>query len=184
MNRRSQLFCQQVHWHDYAFGRQKHLPDSLQSWLNETGSLTQRLRQQHNHQFHVSLLLQNWAHGFADETAILKQAQQRYQLIREVTLYASHQPVILARTVIPPETLAFANRKLSRLGTRPLGEVIFAYPNLQILGRQFSTTRFYSGERSQDSEQPSELIWGRRTLYGIANHPLLVAEFFLPNCYL
>lgn len=183
MNLRSQFFGKQTHWQTHAFGVQKHLPCSLQSWLNETGSLTQRLRTQHNNQFNVSVLLQNWAHGFADETALLNQPQQRYQLIREVTLYASHQPVILARTVIPPETLAFANRKLSRLGSRPLGEVIFAYPNLQILTRQFSSTHFYSGQH-QNSLQPNELIWGRRTLYGIANHPLLVAEFFLPNCYL
>ena len=171
MNLRSQFFGKQTRWQTHAFGVQKHLASSLQSWLNETGSLTQRLRTQHNNQFNVSVLLQNWAHGFADETALLNQPQQRYQLIREVTLYASHQPVILAKL----------QGKKSQYGE--LGEVIFAYPNLQILTRQFSSTHFYTGQH-QNSLQPNELIWGRRTLYGIANHPLLVAEFFLPNCYL
>ena len=183
MNQRSHLFQQAVHWHENVFSIQNQLPANLISWLNETGSLTRRLRTQHDNQFKVELILQNWAHGFADETAILQQAQSRYQLTREVILHAGNQPVILARTVIPPSTLAFTNRKLSRLGTRPLGEVIFAYPDLQILRRQFSTTNFCSANLDQDNLKSKQLIWGRRTLYGIANHRLLVAEFFLPNCY-
>lgn len=183
MNRRSHLFRQPTRWYDHDFGEQNHLPVSLQSWLNETGSLTQRLRKQHNNQFRVEVLLQNWAHGFADETAILQQPQQRYQLIREVILYASHQPVILARTVIPPETLAFANRKLSRLGTRPLGEVIFAYPDLKIQQRQFSVTQINLPTIDPKTQLGSNKIWGRRSLYDISGHPLLVAEFFLPFCY-
>lgn len=181
MNQRSYLFSRAPHWLDHGYGAQKQLPASLQSWLNETGSLTQRLRHEHNNQFRVEVLLHNWAHGFADETALLKQAQQRYQLVREVMLYASHQPVILARTVIPPATLAFANRQLSRLGTRPLGEVIFAYPDLKIQRRQFS--KIDERELALLTHFGTTKVWGRRSLYEIAGHPLLVAEFFLAACY-
>lgn len=181
MNQRSHLFSRTPHWHEHSYGAQKQLPDSLQSWLNETGSLTKRLRSEHDNQFRVDVLLHNWAHGFADETALLKQAQPRFQLVREVILYASHQPVILARTVIPPATLAFANRQLSHLGSRPLGEVIFAYPDLKIKRRQFS--KIDDKGLALLPHFGTNEVWGRRSLYEIAGHPLLVAEFFLAACY-
>lgn len=160
------------------------LPPSLQSWLHESGSLTQRLKQRYGDDFAVNLLLQNWAHGFNEETATLKQHPLRFQLVREVILCANNRPLILARTVIPPATLAFANRQLSRLGTRPLGEVIFAYRDLKIEQRSFASMAFQLSKFEPRNSQTSVHIWGRRSQYCIDGHPLLVAEFFLPELYL
>ncbi len=180
MNMRSYLFTRAPRWHQYDFGAQKQLSDSLQSWLTETGSLTQRLKKQYNNQFRVDVQIQNWAHCFHDETAILNQPQHRYQLIREVILQGGNQPVILARTVIPPETLAFANQKLSRLGTKPLGEVIFAYPDLKILKRQYSALpNDVLSSVFREIYPANQPLWGRQTIYLIKNHPLMVSEFFL-----
>ena len=57
----------------------------------------------------------------------------RYGLIREVMLHSQGKPLLLARTVIPDETIKVAHRNLAHLGTRPLGEVIFSYPDLERL---------------------------------------------------
>ena len=180
----SLLFKRAPRWHDYSFGTQKQLPGSLQSWLNETGSLTQRLRGVHGDSFGVSVLRQRWQHAFIDESRLLSQNQYQYQLVREVILHNQKQPLILARTIIPASTLAIAERKLNHLGNRPLGEVIFAYPDLRISQRQFSQAEadIWIPSVMQQPETVDHL-WGRRSVYQIHQHPLLVAEFFLPACY-
>jgi chorismate--pyruvate lyase len=107
--------------------------------------------------------------------------QRRYHLIREVLLYAGETPLILARTVLPEPTIKIAQRNLSHLGTRPLGEVIFAYPDLERRQREFScTTTDYWSSMVHHEFNVAKPISGRRTLYAIHNQPLLVSEFFLP----
>ena len=109
---------------------------------------------------------------------------RRFQLIREVLLHAGSTPLVLARTILPEPTIRIAHRNLSHLGTRPLGEVIFAYPDLERRQRDFScaTTVNWSSaiRRSFEVDRP---VWGRRSLYAIHDQPLLVAEFFLPGLF-
>lgn len=90
-------------------------------------------------------------------------------------------PLVLARTVLPAATIRIAQRNLSHLGTRPLGEVIFAYPDLELRRRDFCL----ANERNWSDSIKTEFgldhaLWGRRTLYAIHRQPLLVSEFFLP----
>ncbi len=182
-NSLSQLFRRPPHWQDHDFGAQQRLAASLQSWLNETGSLTQRLRGVYGAGFGVSLLRQRWQHAFIDETRLLNQRHDRYQLVREVILHDRQRPLILARTIIPASTLRIAERQLHHLGNRPLGEVIFAYPDLSISKRQFSQTQAEIWQPSLLQQTARiESLWGRRSVYQIHQHPLLVAEFFLPDC--
>jgi len=154
----------------------------LSSWLHETGSLTKRLRGVFGARLKVGLLFHHWKPAFIDESRILQLPHRRYHLIREVVLQVDQHPLVLARTVLPESTIRIAQRNLSHLGTRPLGEVIFAYPDLERRLRQFSCVeqRCWSDETASafTIEQP---LWGRRTLYAIHRQPLLVSEFFLPG---
>lgn len=179
---KSFLFSRPPIWKSHEQGAQRQLPADLQSWLNETGSLTKRLRGIYGSRFGVKLLFHCWKPAFIDECRLLDLAPCRYQLIREVLLHADGQPLVLARTILPEPTITTAHRNLSHLGTRPLGEVIFAYPDLERRQRQFSraeTTHW--SPRLQAAVGIEQAIWGRRTVYAIHNQPLLVAEFFLPG---
>ncbi len=156
-------------------------PIDLQSWLCETGSLTKRLRNVYGSNLTVQLLFHRWKPAFAEECRALHVPHHRYQLIREVLLSVNSQPLVLARTVLPQQTIRIAHRNLSHLGTRPLGEVIFAYPDLELRQRHYSSAKVSIWSNAvQQHYQMLQHVWGRRTLYAIQNEPLLVSEFFLP----
>ncbi|ATG89964.1 chorismate--pyruvate lyase family protein [Methylomonas koyamae] len=181
---KSFLFKRPPLWSDHETAAQRRLPAELQSWLNETGSLTKRLRGIYGNRFGVELLFHRWKPAFNDECRLLKLPPARYQLIREVVLHAGGRPLVLARTVLPDPTIKIAHRNLSHLGTRPLGEVIFAYPDLQRRHRQFSRAEPAQWATAVQARMPMEpSVWGRRTEYAIHGHSLLVAEFFLPALF-
>ena len=182
LSNRSLLFNRSPIWKDLAIGPHRKLPVELQSWLTETGSLTKRLRAVYGRKFGVKVLFNRWQPAAIDECRLLGLVPARYQLIREVLLHADGQPLVLARTVIPGPTIQIAHRNLSHLGNRPLGEVIFSFPDLERRRRQFSRaeTTIWNSKLRTDIGLDSA-IWGRRTVYAIHHHPLLVAEFFLPE---
>ncbi len=157
------------------------IPAEVKSWIYEAGSLTRRLRCFYGKQLQVSLLFHQWQPAFPDECRQLHIPHHRYQLVREVLLHAEQTPLILARTILPEKTIKIAKRNLSHLGTRPLGEVIFSYPNLE--RQQLEITRIKPQLWSEPLKQQINIvdeIWGRRTVYSIQHQPLLVSEFFLP----
>jgi chorismate--pyruvate lyase len=176
----SYLFQRPPHWQNHLYGQQSRLPDGVQSWLLESGSLTKRLRTLYGAKFGVKLLFNDWRPAFIDECRLLGQPPARFQLIREVLLHADGKPLLLARTIIPAQTISIAQRNLSHLGNRPLGEVIFAYPDLERRQRQFSLAETGNWSAELQSATPvQQAVWGRRTVYAIHKQPMLVAEFFL-----
>ncbi len=179
LSNKSYLFKRSPAWKQQTSSHPPSL--SLKSWLNETDSLTKRLRGIYGTDLKVRILFHQWQSAFVDECQLLRISRSRYELIREVLLYAGETPLILARTILPEPTIKIAQRNLSHLGTRPLGEVIFAYPDLERRRREFSRTNSDDWSLSVNQEfNVIETVWGRRTLYAIHNQPLLVSEFFLP----
>ncbi|MDO9103788.1 MAG: chorismate lyase [Methylovulum sp.] len=184
MVRKSALFKQEPSWQENRQGTRHKLPATLQSWVYESGSLTQRLRRSYGHAVAVDVLLQQWACPFLSERTLLKQPEHRYCLIREVLLHADGQPLILARTIIPANTIKVARSNLSQLGTRPLGEVIFACPELErsAMGIALVKPSLWTPAVGTAAaiNQP---VWGRRTVYTIMSKTMLVSEFFLPGLW-
>jgi chorismate--pyruvate lyase len=101
--------------------------------------------------------------------------------VREVLLHAQQQPLILARTVIPWQTVQYLPYNLTRLGTRPLGEIIFADPKIErsTLELAYIVPALWTTE-ARLLGQINAAVWGRRTLYLAWQQPLLVTECFLP----
>lgn len=181
MSNNSFLFTKAPQWKAKFRGIELKAPAHLLPWLNETGSLTKRLRSVYGQQLTVELLYHQWKPAYAEECQRLQVPQHRYHLIREVLLHVNQVPLVLARTVLPEHTIRIAHRNLSHLGTRPLGEVIFAYPDLELRQRDFSLAPATAWSPAVHTRFAlNEAIWGRRTLYAIHHHPLLVSEFFLP----
>jgi chorismate--pyruvate lyase len=152
------------------------------SWITESNSLTQRLRDFYGDTVKVSLLFHQWKKPFLNEAHHLQIHYQHYSLIREVLLSVERKPLILARTILPKQTIQRTNGHLSNLGTRPLGDVIFSYPRLQRLKTELcwvSKTGWSKALQQQLSIEQS--IWGRRNVYLFQQQPLLVSELFLPE---
>ncbi len=182
MSKNSYLLNTEPKWQQNRPGLRRHIPQSVQSWVYETESLTQRLRDSFGNTLKVSVLFHDWQKPFISETRILQLPHRHKTLIREVMLSVADKPLIIARTIIPVETLKGAQRHLSRLGTRPLGEVIFSYPKLQRLEMDCSHVKTDCWtDAIKQQVGIDEPIWGRRTVYAIKDREMLVNEFFLPE---
>ncbi|MEI6068830.1 MAG: chorismate lyase [Methylococcaceae bacterium] len=182
MTTQSFLLNREPVWQENRQGLRHKLPENVQSWVYESGSLTQRLRDCYGAGVAVKVLLQRWQTPFLSERRLLDLSEHQYSLTREVLLHVNGKPLILARSIIPAATVKTAKSNLSRLGNRPLGEIIFSYPKLERIAMDITLINPLiwtpSALAEVDIKQP---IWGRRTVYGIAHQHMLVSEFFLPE---
>ena len=121
LNNKGFLFQREPNWFTRQSGTRRTLPHSVASWLYERKLMTARLRRNCSPCFQVRVLTQSWRRPFAGEAKLLNLSPYRRALVREVCLECNGMPLIVARTVIPSKTLHGARRRLSRLGTRPLG---------------------------------------------------------------
>lgn len=169
-------------WREHRQGHQYHLPDDVHSWVYEPGSLTKRLREYYGNGISVDLLFHQWRTPYLSECRQLHLPLYRYALTREVMLHIQGKPLLLARTIIPDETIKVAHRNLSHLGTRPLGEVIFSYPDLERIAMDLTLIKPITWTRQVRLKAAiQQSLWGRRTIYAIHQRPMLVSEFFLPE---
>jgi chorismate--pyruvate lyase len=182
----SLLFVREPKWKEHRRGLQHVIPADIQSWVYEADSLTQRLRDYYHNDVSVNLLFHRWRKPFLSERRQLGLPLYRFELTREVMLHHQGQPLLLARTIIPDETIKVAHRNLAHLGTRPLGEVIFSYPNLERITMDIALVETGNWNPLIQTEVGiCGQIWGRRTVYAIMGRAMIVSEFFLPqilNC--
>jgi len=179
---KSCLFTREPLWQENRQGLRHKIPENVQSWIYESDSLTQRLRNFYGDGVAVKILRQRWHTPFLSERRLLKLPEHHYSLMREVLLHANGKPLILARTIIPASTIKAAKSNLSHLGTRPLGEIIFSYPKLERIAMDVTLINPSIWTQPAIAEAGiNQPIWGRRTVYAIAHKQMLVSEFFLPE---
>ncbi len=175
-------FCEPV----WRYRRQlvhQSLPAATTPWLFDSGSLTRRLQQACDGEFRVEVVTQRWQRPLINERQRLGMASHRLALIRQVYLLCDNVPCVFARTIIPHATLSGPERHLAVLGSRPLGAVLFADPRMRREEMEFTCLqpgeRLFAAATQLLDDKPAE-IWGRRSLFYLANKPLLVNEIFLP----
>ena len=162
-------------------------PKNLQSWLIDRDSLTRRLVcacQQIKKEFRVEVFHQSWEKPQPSEAKLLGMKANELGFVRQVHLYCGNQPWVYAKTVIPRSTLHGELQKLTKLGTQPLGAVLFANPHIlrdEIQIAQLTKKHSMFSLATEKSIATSASIWGRRSVFRIANKPLLVSEIFLPD---
>jgi chorismate--pyruvate lyase len=162
------------------------VPEALQPWLLDSSSLTHRLQQACSGLFQVEVVQQRWELPMRNERLALGMRVREYGLVRHVRLLCDGRACVFARTVIPRRTLRGAQRRLSKLGSKPLGAVLFADTSMRRGGLELARIR--AGELLFQMAvcglgvRPPE-IWGRRSVFylGKSGKPLLVNEIFLPG---
>lgn len=156
------------------------------SWLNDEGSLTQRLKNLCHEQFSVVVLAEEWSKPDQSEVKLLDIPRSQQVLLRQVHLKCSHDIYVYARSTIPLSTLQGKHRRLLYLGDKPLGEYLFSSPTLKRSRIEWSKLTPESSlyrmamANQQERQKP---VWGRRSLFHIDDKPLLVSEFFLPKLF-
>jgi chorismate--pyruvate lyase len=162
------------------------VPGPLLSWLAERHSLTRRLRLHCRGRFHVRIVDESWCRPNADEAEVLALPPGSVALVRQVFLFCDTTAMVYARSILPVGTLTGRLRRLKHLGTRPLGDLLFADPYaerraIEIAGLDPAIALFHLAARH--SAKPVTAIWGRRSVFHLNDKPLLVSEFFLPGLW-
>jgi chorismate--pyruvate lyase len=167
-------------WLDHPF----LLPRSLRSWLTDQGSLTRRLKQCCS-EFSVRPIRTGLSHASRDESKPLGIAHRHLAYVREVILNCDHQTVVFAHSVVAIKSLRGPWGGVTRLGTRPLGEVLFNNPRVrrgQLQYRRLTTHHPLARQaRRSGICDIRQTLWARRSLFYLMGHPLMVTEVFLPK---
>ncbi len=154
---------------------------TLWRWLLDPASLTQRLQAVCG-ELRVEVLRNTWARPTLDELRTLGLRPGQRALVREVHLLCDGRPWVFARTVIPRETLGGKYRRLTQLGNRSLGAVLFADKTMRRAEVHVACLtpvhQLYTCATRSLTGKPRQL-WGRRSLFYLRERPLLLSEIFL-----
>jgi chorismate lyase len=160
------------------------LEPKLCQWLFDQSSLTERLIHACSGSFSVQVLQQGWARPMLNEAKLLRMRRSSYAWVRQVHLLCNDKSWVFARTVIPPHTLKGKQRRLTRLGKKPLGAVLFADKSMQRTEMEIaciSPGQNLYRMATHHLARVDQPIWGRRSVFYLSKHPLLVSEIFLPE---
>lgn len=155
----------------------------LRVWITDRGSLTARIVN-HFADFNLQRLRQTRAQPLADECRALSVRRAERVVLREVLLRDASRALVFAHTVAHPHDLRGAWRGLSRLGARPLAEMLFHDPTVSRMPMEYR--RIDARHRlcqlacnaAGIAVQP---LWARRSVFLRYGRPLLVTEVFLPD---
>jgi len=160
------------------------IPAGLAGWLLDTASLTLRLQRLCPGKFRVRVLSQQWGVPAIDEAQLLGMRPGSLAIIRQVQLLCGKKPLVYARSVIPATSLRGRLRRLSHLGTRPLGGMLFSDPGMRRGKVELACIKkrqsLHRSATRKLKKRPKK-VWGRRAVFRISGRPLLVSEVFLPD---
>ncbi|WP_189571189.1 chorismate--pyruvate lyase family protein [Marinobacter zhanjiangensis] len=141
-------------------------------WLQAEGSLTRHLQLRCRQRFHVEVAHEGFCLPTREEALTLGIPHRQRAWIREVRLCGDGTPWVLARTIIPLDTLSGRGRRLRHLGRVPLGAWLFSH-------REWSRGPLQTG--LCHPVRPGDPRCARRSIFSNRDHRLLVGEYFLPE---
>ncbi|ARD24309.1 MULTISPECIES: chorismate lyase [Shewanella] len=150
---------------------------ALKEWLLATGSLTQKLKSCCQ-DFEVKVLGEHLTNPLAGECP-----NQSRVWVREVLLCLDGKPWVFARTLIPESLTEHQQHNFKRLGSRPLGELLFSSNDIvpgKIEVAEFESCSKLAQLATSLSQAVSEPLWGRRRYFTLADQQIIVSEIFLP----
>lgn len=166
-----------IHWQPTALRYRLPIAAHEIPWLLETGSLTARIRQACP-QMHVEILSEQWEVPLPFEAQRLKLRDHRKAWVRCVLLKCNDTPWVYGRTVIPRCRPGNPWYPLQRLGTQPLGEVLFRLKQLQRTPLQVASTFGQAWPYLPEAFQTQKMN-ARHCLFRRQGAELLLSEVFL-----
>lgn len=170
-------------WRRYQPFSRRNIPGACLNWLLESGSLTRRLvRACGCRPFRVRLLAERYAYATLDEARALGVPNGTKVLVREVQLLCDETPWVYARSLIPVTSLKGPLQRLKRQGSRSLGATLFADRTLRRGPLEVRCVDVTEVPVDMNDDKRMN-VWGRRSIFHVQNHPLLVSEYFLPALF-
>jgi chorismate--pyruvate lyase len=153
--------------------------------LSDTGSLTQKIERAAGQKLQVQVLRDCPQTLSSDESRYFHFKTRRCR-VREVLLCINNVPLVMAHSVIPTLSASGSNHSVLRLGTKPLGAVLFSKTRMHSkkkpprdIARLDKSNALWK-KSFKNYQALSSPLWARRTLYQLKGHPILVNEIFLP----
>lgn len=172
-------------WEEWKRIPHARVPGLILPWLFDRGSLTARIKKACPRGcFRVEVLQQKWGRPLYSEACLLDMRIGGRAIVREVELHCNGVSWVFARSLIPAVSLKGSARRLSMLGGKPLGELLFSDPGMRrgaIQVARLSPRHRLFVSATERMPTPPEEVWGRRTLFYLDSQPLLVNEIFLPD---
>ncbi len=160
----------QLHRADWQASPPQNLPATQATWLYAAGSLTQHLQQALQSIIQVQVLTEQWQVPDQQEAKRLALPQTKQLVyLREVNLCAHDQVLITARSLFPRPSYQALESALTRLGNRPLADILFNEPTIERSPFEIAFIK-----------QNSVTYWARRSVFYYTQQPLLITECFLP----
>lgn len=156
---------------------------SYRGWLMEQGSLTARLQQKYA-DFYVKPVCIRYQKPASEEVAVMRIPGQGHVQIREVLLYGAGRPVVFAHSVLPRNSLRGEWKKLGRLGSKPLGAVLFASAQVKrtpLSYKKLSPHHVLYQKAVQYLTAKPAYLWARRSIFSLNGAGIMVVEVFLPD---
>lgn len=174
--------------HQATLNRQRWLIKPIGSgayrpWLIGSDSLTARLKKRYS-DFQLQPLVMSNAKAGSDEVQYLPLHNDEHAVIREVVLYGSQQPVVFAHSVLPKQSMRGDWCQLGRLGNKPLGEALFANPQVTrtpLMYKKLTSHHPLYKRAVANLAYSPEYLWARRSVFSLNCAHILVTEVFLPN---
>ncbi len=135
-----------------------NIPLVVSDWIFDKKSLTQKLKDKYDN-FKVELLQEKLITPNKNEEYIVG---KNNIFVREVFLCGNDKHLVFARSLIPTNAYNFLNLK-----EKPLGEILLQNKAI----------------RKNIEVAKNDNIWGRRSIFIVDKHAILVAEFFMPILY-
>lgn len=168
------------------------LAANTRAWLLAPGSTTRLFNSLSQSPMQVRCLQQRWKVPLRAETDCLSLPSYRQILLREVELLCDGDIWMYARTAIPSETLTGKYQQLRRLGTRPLGNILFRDPltkrsPFEVALLKPTHLEYQLAVRHLPTPLAAdEPLLARRSIFSLPDFlmakPLLLTEVFLPLC--
>lgn len=116
------------------------------------------------------------------EGYVLNTDSRVFAHIREITMGTEKKDWLFARTVIPIRTLRGKATRLKKMGSTPLGKILFG--SLKAERVQMKLDIVFASEVGLEqwdilSDFP---LWQRSSLFELETGPLLITEILLPDC--
>jgi len=150
--------------------------------LTEKGSLTDLFTNLMGQPPRLNCLAQGRGPVSRQEGYVLNIGPRVFAHIREITMGTQAKDWLFARTVMPSQTLTGKARRLKKMGSTPLGKVLFGSLNADRV--QMNLDLVFANEVGLEGwDIPSDFpLWQRTSLFELKTGPLLINEILLPDC--
>ncbi|MDH5432611.1 MAG: chorismate lyase [Gammaproteobacteria bacterium] len=130
----------------------------------------------------LSCLKQGYAFPTSKERELLDIPARQYALIREIKMGKGDENWLFARSVIPLETLQGTAKRITSLRHVPIGKILFGRNGAKRSWMQVSLAYNLPDTLECLGDNMSPPLWKRQSIFRFTDKPLLVSEYFLPDC--